>query len=198
VSDARTASHVDDLLVHAASAHRDAHGDPQRALAAALDAGDAFASAKTMVDRGTWAATLRRNGIAPSTAFVLMRLAAHRSLIEGAHCTSIRQARRLIATHRGGDRVRRGPSYEEGYRAGYAQGKHDGYSHGWVEGADAASARPPRRRAGRNGDGAPPSKADLKWALRRLHPDVVEAADSERAHRVAAWLNAVNNGRTTA
>ena len=196
MSDVRPAARVDDLLAQAAAAHRSGHGDPSRALAAALDAGDAIAAAKALVDRGHWAATLRRAGIAPSTAFLLMRLAAHRTLIEGADCTSIRQARRLVAAHRAGERARRPRNYEEGYRAGYAEGTRDGYSNGYAAGAATTTPRMSRRRADRE-VGGPPSKADLKWALRRIHPDVVEAADAQRAHRVVAWLNAMSNRRTT-
>ena len=195
MSDVRTADRVEDLLGRAAAAHRNGHGDPKRALASALDAGDAIAAAKALVERGQWAATLRRTGIPPSTAFVFMRLAAHRSLIEGAECTSIRQARRLVADHRAGERARRPRSYEEGYRAGYAEGTRDGYSNGYAAAAAATTPRLSRRRADRD-VGGPPSKADLKWALRRIHPDVVEAADAERAHRVTAWLNAMSRRRT--
>ena len=194
MSDVRTASRVEELLGQAAAAHRTKHGDQRPALASALDAGDALAAAKALVDHGHWAATLRRAGIPPSTAFVFMRLAAHRSLIEGAECTSIRQARRLVAAHRAGERARRPPSFEEGYRAGYAEGTRDGYSNGYAAAA-ATTPRLSRRRADR-GVGGPPSKADLKWALRRIHPDVVEAADAARAHRVAAWLNAMSSRRT--
>jgi hypothetical protein len=125
-----------------------------------------------------------------------MRLAAHRSLIEGAECTSIRQARRLVAAHRAGERARRPRSYEEGYRAGYAEGTRDGFSNGYTAGAATTTPRSSRRRGDR-GSGGPPSKADLKWALRRLHPDVVGAADADRAHRVTAWLNAISRRRTT-
>lgn len=196
MSDVRTAGRVEELLGQAAAAHHHGHGDPSQ-LASALDAGDAIAAAKTLVDRGHWAAALRRAGIAQSTAFVLMRLAAYRSLIEEAECTSIRQARRLVAAHRAGERARRAPSYEEGYRAGYAQGKLDGYSNGYAAAASSKTTRLSRRRPDRD-VGGPPSNADLKWALRRIHPDVVEAADAERAHRITVWLNAMSNRRTTA
>ncbi len=197
MSDVRTAARVDDLLGEAAAAHRNGHHGPEHALASALDAGDAIAAAKPLVDRGHWAAALRRAGIAPSTAFLFMRLAAHRSLIEGAECTSIRQARRLVAAHRAGERARRPRSYEEGYRAGYAEGTRDGFSNGYAAGAAATTPRTSRRRGDRD-LGGPPSKDDLKWALRRIHPDVVETVDAERAHRVAAWLNAMSSRRTTA
>ena len=99
-----------------------------------------------------------------------------------------------------GERARRPRTCEEGYRAGYAEGTRDGFSSGYANGYAAGTAPPgprsSRRRPNRADGGGPPSKADLKWALRHVHPDVVDSADADRAHRVAAWLNAMSTRRT--
>jgi hypothetical protein len=170
------------LLARAAAAHRAALIEPGRALVCALDAGGALTAAKALVPRGGWTPALASIGIPASTARLYMLLAAHRARIEEAGCTSIRQARSLITAHRrttdSESKAGRRSSYEEGYKSGYAKGKRDG-------------GNPTS-----NGATVPPSKADIKWMLRRMHPDVVDEKDKERAHRAAVWLNAIKDSNT--
>jgi hypothetical protein len=63
----------------------------------ALEAGDALAAAKARVSHGEWAQRLPSTGIPPSTARLYMQLARERDRIPAAGCTSIREARRLLA-----------------------------------------------------------------------------------------------------
>jgi hypothetical protein len=179
------------LLNTARDAHRAIGGADtlgSLALRNAFVAGDALIAAKARVNRGEWAATLEQTGIPSSTARLYMRLARHRDQIIAAGCKSISGARDLLTDRKPPRRARRTGSrttaapepepddrYEEGYAAGYTKGRAD--------------ERAARGGARRNGHTWTPTPADLKWVLRRVHPDVVDGNDSLKATRAAQWLN---------
>jgi hypothetical protein len=185
------ASEITKLIKAIADAHAKISREPAAALNYALQAGDNLIALKDRLPHGAWGDTLQRIGIAPRTAALYMQLARNRELIVAAGCTSIRQAQALLADRKPPRARRRrsvyetGPEpqgddrYEEGYRAGYAKGKQDGY----------AQAAHGRSRRATNGNGpVAPQPADLKWILKRVHPDVAGEKDSLKATRVAQWL----------
>ena len=174
------------LLRQAREAHEAiSHGD-DRALARALDAGDALIAAKAKVAHGEWQPALKSTGIPQSTARLYMQLARERARIEAAGCTSIRQARILLAGTKpkaarrrpAGDRegwtkTRVSDRYEEGYADGYRAGRADGI---------ATATRPAR-----NGDAPLPlDRKDLRWLIKQAHPDHHD--DDLKATRVTQWL----------
>jgi hypothetical protein len=185
------------LIAHARKAHAAINGADalgQVALAKAFDAGDALIAAKARVPHGEWAATVEKTGIPASTARLYMQLARNRDRIVAAGCKSIREARTLLTDRKPPRKRRAGrprssstappepveDRYEEGYAAGYARGRMDEREY--------HTARRPV--ATQNGNGSwSPAPADLKWILKRVHPDVVEDKDSLKATRVAQWLN---------
>jgi hypothetical protein len=178
-----------ELLARARAAHESIGAEPAAALARALDAGDALIAAKARVPRGEWSEQLATTGIPLSTARLYMQLARERARIQAAGCTSIREARRLLAgtkprkpapgprsSREGGWSTRKVPDrYEEGYGDGYRAGRADGYAAGQAQ---------PKQPA--NG-ALPLDRKDLLWTIKLAHPDM---HDGElRATRVTQWLN---------
>jgi hypothetical protein len=159
-----------------------ARGEGSVALEHALRAGDALNEARSLARHGEWTERLRASGIPLSTARLYMQLARERERVEAAGCSSIREARRLVA----GTKPRKPPSrakngrrrrpaadrYEEGYADGYRAGRADG----------AAQAR-----SSRSNGSLPLDRKDLRWLIKQAHPDRHDG--DLRATRVTQWLN---------
>ena len=187
----RTASpSLDDLLAKARAAHESIHGvDDTATLMRAFEAGDALLAAKAKLPHGGWWVALGVTGIPSSTARLYMQLARNRDQILAAGCTSIRQARRLLAgtkPHRSTTttkgRARPGTDrYQEGYADGFRRGRAEGYTAGQAAG-------PARTRADRNGQGFTMDPKDLRWLITLAHPDRHQG--DFRATRVTQTLNA--------
>jgi hypothetical protein len=194
---------LDTLVTRARQAHESIQREPAAALTRAFEAGDALIAIKARLAHGVWAATLRRTTIPPSTARLYMQLARERARILAAGCTSIRQARRLLAGTkpraarrgraggaRAGRHARTGEAppdrYQEGYADGYQAGRADGYAAGLAtakvrDQASRGRATPP-----------PPEARDLRWLLTLVHPDKHQDDQTIlRATRVTVWVNAL-------
>jgi hypothetical protein len=175
------------LLDTATRAHRAIHGADalgSLALRSAFDAGDALIAAKARVDRGQWADTLAQTGIPPSTARLYMQLARNRERILAAGCTSIREARRLLTD-------RKPPRKRAATRASTAAPADDRYEEGYMDGYRAGRADGAREAGAGRRNGRPPQLAerDIKWLIKRAHPDHNAERDSLKANRATAWLN---------
>lgn len=171
---------LDLFLSRARKAHQSITNDAE-GLRHALDAGDNLIAAKALCAHGEWTERLAATGIPASTAQLYMQLARQRERIEAAGCTSIRQARRLLADRPPRPRKPRpGGSGREGADR-YAEGYADGYRAGR---ADNATVRERPR------DANAPSDKDLLWLLKLAHPDK-HPGDKEVlvATRVSQWLN---------
>jgi hypothetical protein len=182
----RKTSALDELIARARRAHESIQAEPAAALERAFEAGDALTAAKAQVERGRWADVLRPTGIPASTARLYMQLARERPRVLAAGCTSIREARRLLAgtkpsrprQPKGEWSTRTVPDrYQEGYADGYRAGRADGFA--------AGQAQPSRSR--RDGRPLPLDRKDLRWLVGLAHPD---RHDGElRATRATQWLN---------
>jgi len=185
---------VEELLARARAAHESIRAEPAAALTRAFEAGDALIAAKAQVAHGEWAAALASTGIPASTARLYMQLARERDRIVAAGCTSIREARQLLAgTKPRKPRTARGTRseapdrYEEGYAAGYRAGRADGVAAGYLAGqADAAAGK--TQDARKNGS-LPLDRKDLRWLVGLAHPDKHGDKVNLRATRVTQWLN---------
>lgn len=184
------------LLRQARLAHESIHKiDSAAALARAFDAGDALRAAKAQLQHGQWSEALASTGIPPSTAQLYMQLSRERARILAAGCTSISEARRLLAgtkprarrtttTGRRARPVEDQHAYEKGYADGYQAGRADGFRTG--------QAQP---RARRTGDHLPVASKDLKWLIGLAHPDRHD--NDLRATRVTQWLIELRAPRTS-
>lgn len=186
---------LDALITRARLAHEAIRRqDDAGALERAMDAGDALQAIKDSVPHGNWSAALAATGIPSSTARLYMQLARARVRLSAAGCSSIRDARTLLAgtkprRPRAAHAQRGRPSpaehydpdrYQEGYADGYRAGRADGF----LAGKAAGEAQP---RANR---GPVPTALDLKdmrWLITLAHPD--KHSDDLRATRVTQWLN---------
>jgi hypothetical protein len=194
---AKKAAALAELLKRARLAHASARGGLE--LARAMDAGDALLAAKAIVAHGAWTDRVAETGIPPSTAALYMQLARNKKRITAAGCSSIRQARELLADRvpprRGtrtktARRARTGKQstsdrYAEGYEAGYRAGRADAFQ-------ATQTAHPSRPLADL------PTDADMNWLLALAHPE--RHLDNDKgvlaATRVMQWLNRLREGHS--
>jgi hypothetical protein len=200
---ATTEPDIAELIARARVAHEAAHPSSLNALHHAFEAGEVLTILKDLCRRGEWGRALKQTGIPPSTARLYMQLYRERDRILAAGCTSIRQARDFLsgaAAKRAEKRrqqaeareTEEATAYDRGYEAGFRDGKavaeaefeataEAAYQQGLADGQKASS------------NGHRPSKADLRWMLKQLHPDKFEAngskAAKDHAKRVTQWLN---------
>jgi hypothetical protein len=180
----RSRTTVDELLARAQQAHAAVQAEPAASLDRALDAGDALNAAKAQLARGEWGPRLAATGIPSSSARLYMQLARARDQIVAAGCTSIRQARQLLADVKPRQPRRSRASGARGVQDRYAEGYADGYRKGRADGYAAAKVS---KRAS-NGARSLPAEADLKWLIKLAHPDKHRDRDELKATRTTQWL----------